>query len=162
MNANVLTLVAFLITTGCTTGNCRQIANERIKAQENPPPPAVAVPNASAGGSAATGRATKGATDKAKAEVGAKKTTTSRPAGETVVVYKYDGSLQCGMGKAIPVRDMEHELSGIPVLERENKPDGMMHIQVCGQPTGMVNAYVIPLVKLPDAERRGFRRWNFD
>lgn len=147
-----VTLFGLLILSGCATGSCRQVANAQTKAQTNLPEPAVP---------AATPQTTE------KKVTGRKKTpNTSTPApttrGETVVVFKYDGSLQCGMGKAISVGDMELELTGIPVQAREKKPDGLMHIQVCGQPTGMVNAYTIPMVQFAEAERRGFRRWKFD
>lgn len=143
-----MVVIQALTAAGCATGSCRQVANAEAKAQANPPPPAApaqppAIPRMPKAGSK-------------------KKATATQAVGETVTVYKYDGSLQCGMGKAIPVGDMELELQGIPVQAREKKPDGLMHVQVCGQPTGMVNAYVIPLTKLADAEKRGFRRWNFD
>ncbi len=79
----------------------------------------------------------------------------------TVTVYKYDGSLQCGLGKAVPLEEMEKELEGIPVVSRVNRPDGLMHIQVCGQPTGQVNAYEIPENFLELAETKGFKKWAF-
>ncbi|MCM2280855.1 MAG: hypothetical protein NDI61_03300 [Bdellovibrionaceae bacterium] len=142
---NIWLMVLFALVSGCATGNCRQIANAQVKAQQNPPAPAAPPP-------APAAVASKGKTKQPPAP----------PREETVVIYKYDGSLQCGMGQAISVEAMEHELSGIPIRNREKKPDGMMHIQVCGQPTGMVNTYVIPLTRLAEAEKRGFRRWNFE
>lgn len=153
--ASFLAFTAPLLSS-CATGSCRQVANAEANAQAHPSPPAAPAPSSVGPGPKASR---------------AKKTAVPAPSsvpqgggiqGETVTVYKYDGSLQCGQGKAVPVADMERELSGIPVQSREKKPDGLMHIQVCGQPTGMVNAYVIPFTKLIEAEKRGFRRWNFE
>lgn len=76
----------------------------------------------------------------------------------SLFVFKADGSLQCGMGKAISLEDMEKELKGIKVLSRDKRPDGMMHIQVCGSPTGIINIYEIPAANLADAESRGFKK----
>ena len=78
----------------------------------------------------------------------------------TVFVSKPDGSLQCGQGKAMSLQEMEKQLGSIPVVSRENRTDGLMHIQVCGSPTGKVNVYEIPLEKLQEAETRGFRKFD--
>ncbi len=79
---------------------------------------------------------------------------------DRVFVYKYDGSLQCGMGKAIPLEVMAKQLTGIPVLSSAKKNDGMMHIQVCGSITGMANVYQIPAKHLKTAESKGFKKWS--
>src|SRR4051812_33365420 len=63
---------------------------------------------------------------------------------DRVFVYKYDGSLQCGQGKAIAVEAMAKELNGIPVISSLKKNDGQMHIQVCGSISGRANVYEIP------------------
>ncbi len=77
-------------------------------------------------------------------------------------VYKYDGSLQCGMGKAIPLETMAKELNGIAILSSAKKPDGLMHIQVCGSITGQANVYEISAKYLKAAEAKGFKKWSFD
>ena len=77
-------------------------------------------------------------------------------------VYKYDGSLQCGMGKAIALDTMAKELNGIPVLSSVKKRDGLMHIQVCGSITGMANVYEVPSKFLKQAEAKGFKKWSFE
>jgi hypothetical protein len=78
-------------------------------------------------------------------------------AGEgRVFVAKPDGSLQCGMAKGETPAEMEKQLGGIKVYSRVNRPDGKMHIQVCGSPTGQVNVYEIPNSSLSEAEKRGF------
>lgn len=79
-----------------------------------------------------------------------------------VFVYKYDGSLQCGMGKPVAVEAMAKELQGIPVLSSKSKNDGLMHIQVCGSVTGKANVYEIPAKFVKQAESKGFKKWTFE
>lgn len=86
----------------------------------------------------------------------------TKPVGDRVFVYKYDGSLQCGMGKAVSLETMAKELQGIPLLSSVKKPDGLMHIQVCGSITGMANVYEIASKHLKAAEAKGFKRWSFE
>jgi hypothetical protein len=81
---------------------------------------------------------------------------------DRVLVYKYDGSLQCGMGKAVSLDAMAKELSGIPIHSSIKKRDGLMHIQVCGSITGMANVYEIPTSSLKQAEGKGFKKWSFE
>ena len=78
-----------------------------------------------------------------------------------VKVFKYDGSLQCGMGKPISLSDMQKELAGIAVYSAENKADGLMHIQACGTPTGRANVYEIEKAQLDTAKQKSFREWTF-
>lgn len=81
---------------------------------------------------------------------------------DKVKVYKPDGSLQCGQGKAIPVADMQKDLKGIKVYSSSNQNDGMMRIQVCGSPTGNANVYEIDRTNLEAAIKLGFKEWTFD
>ncbi len=76
-----------------------------------------------------------------------------------VKVYKSDGSLQCGQAPSIPLAEMEKELisKNIKVFQREHKQDGMMHMQVCGAATGMVNIYTIQQNDLEKALELGFK-----
>ena len=80
-----------------------------------------------------------------------------------VSVYKYDGSLQCGQGQASELAEMAQELKGknIEIFEMKKKPDGLMHIQVCGSPTGIANVFVINESDLGTAIALGFKRWTF-
>lgn len=83
----------------------------------------------------------------------------AKPAvSNTVLVFKADGSLQCGQGKGLAIEEMEKELKGIKVLSRDKRPDGKMHIQLCGSPTGMINVFEISEKNLKDAEARGFKK----
>ncbi len=77
-----------------------------------------------------------------------------------VRVYKSDGSRQCERGVGKSVEATERELAGIPVSHREKRSDGLMHIQVCGSPTGIINIYEIDSSNLKQAEERGFKRWE--
>jgi len=85
--------------------------------------------------------------------------TSSKPS--TVFVYKNDGSLQCGVGQAIPAKEMAKELGDIKVYSFANKHDGMMHIQVCGSNTGQVNVFEIAKSDLEKALSKGFKPWQF-
>ena len=73
-------------------------------------------------------------------------------------VFKTDGSRQCDKRSGIALDVMERELAGIPVYAKEKRADGLMHIQVCGSPTGMINLFEIDQTNLKQAEERGFRR----
>lgn len=84
----------------------------------------------------------------------------AKPAGK-VFVYKYDGSKQCGMGKKIPLDVMAKQMKKIKIYSQESKSDGMMHIQACGAGTGMTNTYEIDAKDLAEAEKLGFKKWDF-
>lgn len=85
------------------------------------------------------------------------------PIGPTrVMVFKYDGSLQCKPGSGLTVEKMAKELKGIKIYSSEKKADGLMHIQVCGSITGMANVYEISSEQLTKAEKLGFKKWSFE
>lgn len=94
------------------------------------------------------------------AEEKAMATAVMAAAGTHVKVFKYDGSLQCGMGKAISLSDMQKELTGLAVYSAENKPDGLMHIQACGTPTGRANVFEIEKSQMDLAKKKSFREWT--
>jgi hypothetical protein len=77
-------------------------------------------------------------------------------------VFKYDGSLQCGRGKAISLDAAAAELKGVSVFSKVKRVDGLMHIQVCGAPTGMANVFEILETDLGQAEKLGFKKWTFE
>lgn len=80
----------------------------------------------------------------------------------SVRVYKYDGSLQCGMGKSIPLEEMKADLKNLKIISAAHKNDGLMRIQLCGSPTGNANVYEISKDDLEKALALGFREWTFD
>lgn len=81
---------------------------------------------------------------------------------DKVWIFKYDGSKQCGMGKAISLEDMKKDLEGITIYASEKKSDGMMRTQVCGSPTGQTNRYQINKDQLELAQKKGFKLWIFE
>jgi hypothetical protein len=82
-------------------------------------------------------------------------------ANSHVFVSKADGSLQCKKGKAISVDKMKEELKGIEVFSAAKKQDGLMHIQLCGSPSGMFNVFEIATKDLPAAEKLKFKKWLY-
>lgn len=81
---------------------------------------------------------------------------------EHVFVYKDDGSLQCQQKRGVALEIMAKELTekNIIVYSSENRPDGKMHIQLCGSPTGMINVYEISDKQLDEALRLGFKKFE--
>lgn len=77
-----------------------------------------------------------------------------------IKIYKPDGSIQCEKGTGIPVQEMAKELGDITIYNSENKHDGLMRIQVCGQPTGQSNVYEIGESDYPRAAGLGFKKWK--
>ena len=99
----------------------------------------------------------------AKIDDGGKTLTSNKDLTKRVRVYKTDGSLQCGMGQRIGLKDMASEqLPNIQIFSSENKHDGLMRIQVCGQPTGTCNVYEILEADFEQATKLGFKKWNRD
>jgi hypothetical protein len=83
-------------------------------------------------------------------------------ASDRVLVYKYDGGAQCGQGRVRTPDQMAKDLKDIPILSVQKRNDGLQHIQVCGQATGMANVYEISAKYLSAAEAKGFKRWTFE
>ena len=83
---------------------------------------------------------------------------------DTVKVFRYDGSLQCGMGQAVPLDEMAKELTAvnITVLSSEKSVVSGLIIALCGAPTGMANVYEISKDDLPriPADRQGVKRFQ--
>jgi curli biogenesis system outer membrane secretion channel CsgG len=111
-------------------------------------------------GTAPCNQASASASGKAPQQKGAVAVQGPSSSADHVKVYKTDGSLQCGQGKLIPVKDMEKDLQGIKVFNSYNKNDGMMRIQVCGAPTGNCNVYEIDRKDLDKALSLGFKEWS--
>lgn len=77
---------------------------------------------------------------------------------DTVFVYKYDGTLQCGMGKEVTLEEMENDLvlAGIKLLSSRKSTDGFSHMTLCGASTGRINIYEIESTDYPKAASMGF------
>jgi len=83
---------------------------------------------------------------------------------DTVKVFRYDGSLQCGMGQAVPLDEMAKELTAvnIRVLSSEKSVVSGFIIALCGAPTGRANVYEIgqdDFLRIP-TDRQGVRRFR--
>ncbi len=132
LSAVLLSATLAGLSLSCTQGHCRRKQD---------------VQKAAAPVEAAPEPATKGAADNGNGRV---------------MVYKYDGSLQCGGGKAVSPDVMAKEMAGIQVFSSVKKPDGLMHIQVCGSSTGTANVFEISAKDLKKAESKGFKKWSFE
>ena len=76
-----------------------------------------------------------------------------------VQIYKYDRTLQCGMGREVSLEEMAGELktAGIDIVTSRKGTDGLVHIGVCGASTGAINVYVIDRGSLLAAQRLGYQ-----
>lgn len=146
-------LLALSSLISCQSGPCRTVKNPELERQQatNQLPTATSIgPNSQ----------TSATTPPTAVNVpgnGSKPSLAPKP---TVFVYKADGSLQCGQGQGMKPEDMEKQLKGIKVHSRENRSDGLMHIQVCGSPTGQINVFEIDASSLKNAEKRGFKKFE--
>ncbi len=82
------------------------------------------------------------------------------PKGETVRVFKSDGSLQCEPKTGKALEEMAKELGPLKIFSQEKLHDGKMRIQMCGTPTGQSNVYEIAKEDLAKAEVVGFKVWS--
>jgi hypothetical protein len=75
---------------------------------------------------------------------------------DTVRLFRYDGSLQCGMGQAVPLDEMAKELTAvnIRILSSEKRVVSGFIIALCGAPTGIAN---VSSVSGNGAHRAGLR-----
>ncbi|PYQ09429.1 MAG: hypothetical protein DMH00_13040, partial [Acidobacteria bacterium] len=78
--------------------------------------------------------------------------------GPSIEVAKYDGSLQCEMGRPVSLDEMEKELraANIAVQAKAKKADGIQHPQMCGASTGTMNVYRINTSDWEKARVLGF------
>jgi hypothetical protein len=126
-----------LISACVSNGNCREVAAAKQAAD------------------------TKAGTTPDNSNKDASMTNVSHPQ-DRVKVFKYDGSLQCKMGTAVSVDDMKKELKTFTVYSSQNKSDGLMHMQVCGKPTGKANVYEVDRKDLAEVKKLGFKEWLWD
>jgi|GEM_PF-2452101 len=85
------------------------------------------------------------------------KHTASAPS-DSVLVFKYDQSVQCGKAGVAPARGVQRLAnSGIEVKCSFKGHDGMMRPQACGRPSGNINVFEIPADSLATAIDEGFK-----
>ena len=147
-----LPVLAALALSACVDGPCRQLRHPELAAAQQPKAPQQPFesPDEPKGAPSVV--------EKKPAE--SPNVNSTKKKDPTILVYKADGSLQCGKGKGTSVQEMEKQLDGIKVFSRDNRSDGLMRIQVCGHPTGMINVYEIPASQLKEAEKRGFKKFE--
>jgi hypothetical protein len=83
-------------------------------------------------------------------------------ANEIIVIGKSDQSLQCGYNIGMPITQMAQELEGIQILRTEKRHDGLMRLQSCGSPTGMMNVYFIYRKDVKKSVRLGYKVLDTD
>lgn len=83
-------------------------------------------------------------------------------ANEIILVGKSDQSLQCGYNVGVSLQQMAQELEGIEILRTEKRHDGLMRIQSCGAPTGMMNVYSIYRKDVKKAVKLGYKVLDSD
>jgi hypothetical protein len=83
-------------------------------------------------------------------------------ANEIIVIGKSDQSLQCGYNIGMSITQMAQELEGIQILRTEKRHDGLMRLQSCGAPTGMMNVYFIYRKDVKKSVRLGYKVLDTD
>ena len=78
-------------------------------------------------------------------------------ANEVILIAKSDSSLQCGYNVGVTMETMAEELSGTAIIKSEKRHDGLMRIQSCGAPTGMMNVYHIYRKDVKKAVKLGYK-----
>ncbi len=81
---------------------------------------------------------------------------------DRVRIYKFDGSLQCGLGQSQSLSQSQKTLGSMTVHQSWKRHDGMMRMQLCGSPTGQANVFEIDRKDLPAALKLGFKEWTVD
>lgn len=81
-------------------------------------------------------------------------------ADDRIKVYKPDGTLQCGQGDEIPIREMAKDLrkAGVGILSSRKGHDGRFRTTMCGASTGNINIFSIRASDGPLAAELGFRK----
>ncbi len=80
----------------------------------------------------------------------------------TVWVYKNDQSKQCYDEAGIALDEMAKELGylKIKILSKVKAHDELIRTQVCGQYTGRVNVFEIPVSELERVKNLGYQVWE--
>src|SRR2546427_4891464 len=78
--------------------------------------------------------------------------------GPSIEVAKYDGGLQCEMGRPVSLDEMAKELraANIAIEANAKKADGIQHPRMSGASTGIMNVYRIRTSDLEKARALGF------
>ena len=62
-----------------------------------------------------------------------------------ILIYRATGALQCEPGKGTPLEQVEAQLVAkkILVYDGHTQPDGLMHMALCGSPSGTIHVFTI-------------------
>ena len=76
-----------------------------------------------------------------------------------VRIFKSTGEKQCGQSPGISIQDMTKVLTRhhIYVIESHTQPDGLMHMVLCGAPSGKIHVFTISRKDLKRALRLDFK-----
>lgn len=78
--------------------------------------------------------------------------------GQTIWITHADGTQSCSAlpGQTLEEGAVELKKMNVRILDSRKGDDGMMHMHLCGAPTGKTNAYLIPAEDLSLA--RGYQQ----
>jgi hypothetical protein len=81
------------------------------------------------------------------------------PAPDSVWIVRTDGTQSCSpkSGQSLEEGAADLKRARVRVLESHKGSDGKMHMQMCGAPTGGMNAYLIPRDDLALAMSQGYK-----
>jgi hypothetical protein len=144
--AFLFVLVCFLLNGCAYEGNCSNVP-------QRPTPSPTPAPTLSAGPE-------DGKTDSSAEEH--QKTLSDETRGPQVQVFKPSGEKQCGQSVGLSIEDMGKQLSRkkVYIFESYSQPDGLMHITMCGAPTGKIHVFTILKKDLNKAQKAGFKTLN--
>ena len=81
---------------------------------------------------------------------------------DAVQIFKPTGDKQCERGKGQSLDDMQATLAGgnISVYESHTQSDGLMHMALCGSPSGTIHVFSISKKNLKKSFKLGFKVLN--
>jgi hypothetical protein len=81
---------------------------------------------------------------------------------DAVQVAKATGEKQCGIEKGVAIEEVQSTLTQdkITVYEAHTQLDGLMHMALCGSPSGSVHVFSIPKKDLAKAKKLGFKSFK--
>jgi streptogramin lyase len=160
--ALALSAAATATLAGCADGPCHKMRQPDLANQQAAPAAGAAASALGAAALAATNTLASPSSSSSTLPMPSSMTspTASSASSATVLVARADGSVQCDSKKGQSVTEMEKRFGNIKVFSRDKRTDGLMHIQICGSPTGKINVYEISQSDLERAEALGFKKFE--
>jgi hypothetical protein len=80
----------------------------------------------------------------------------------SMMVFKSTGEKQCQSSGGVSLDAVKAQLIArkIPVFEAHTQADGLMHMALCGTPTGTIHVFMIPVRLRAKALRLGFKPYK--